>query len=125
MNTDLLTTRSREVLADAISTATTAGNGTVEPAHLLASLLTVQGSTAPELLRSLGADPAAIAAQVKTVLDRFPRASGSTVAKPQLSQALALKGIEAGVQLLRVHDVAETVQAARVWRGLRDQALVG
>ena len=41
------------------------------------------------------------------------------------SIALALKGAEAGVQLLRVHDVAETVQALRVWRGLRDAALVG
>jgi dihydropteroate synthase len=25
--------------------------------------------------------------------------------------------------MLRVHDVAETVQAMRVWRGLRDAAL--
>lgn len=41
------------------------------------------------------------------------------------SVTLALKGAEAGVQLLRVHDVAETVQALKVWRGLRDQALVG
>ena len=41
------------------------------------------------------------------------------------SVALALKGIEAGVQLVRVHDVAPTVQAIRVWRGLRDRALVG
>jgi dihydropteroate synthase len=41
------------------------------------------------------------------------------------SIALALKGIEAGVQMLRVHDVAETAQAIRVWRGLKDQALVG
>ena len=41
------------------------------------------------------------------------------------SIALALKGAEAGIQLLRVHDVPETVQALRVWRGLRDQALVG
>ncbi|CAN5283615.1 dihydropteroate synthase [soil metagenome] len=41
------------------------------------------------------------------------------------SVALAIKGAEAGVQLLRVHDVAETVQALRVWRGLRDRALVG
>lgn len=39
------------------------------------------------------------------------------------SIALAMKGMEAGVQVLRVHDVAETVQAARVWRGLRDGAL--
>jgi dihydropteroate synthase len=27
------------------------------------------------------------------------------------------------VQMIRVHDVPETVQALRVWRGLRDQAL--
>ena len=39
------------------------------------------------------------------------------------SLALALKGAEAGIQLLRVHDVADTVQAVRVWRGLRDAAL--
>ena len=39
------------------------------------------------------------------------------------SLALALKGAEQGAQLLRVHDVGETVQALRVWRGLRDAAL--
>ena len=41
------------------------------------------------------------------------------------SIALAVKGLELGAQLLRVHDVAETVQAIRVWRGLKDVALVG
>lgn len=40
------------------------------------------------------------------------------------SLALALKGAELGVQLLRVHDVPESVQALRVWRGMRDAALV-
>jgi len=39
------------------------------------------------------------------------------------SLALAVKAMEAGVHLLRVHDVPETVQAVRVWRGLRDAAL--
>jgi dihydropteroate synthase len=39
------------------------------------------------------------------------------------SIAFALKGAEQGVQLLRVHDVPETIQALRVWRGLRDAAL--
>jgi dihydropteroate synthase len=39
------------------------------------------------------------------------------------SIAFALKAAEQGVQLLRVHDVPETVQALRIWRGLRDQAL--
>lgn len=40
------------------------------------------------------------------------------------SVALALKGAELGAQILRVHDVSETAQALRVWRGLRDAALV-
>jgi len=39
------------------------------------------------------------------------------------SIALALKAMDAGAQLLRVHDVPETVQARDVWRGLRDAAL--
>jgi dihydropteroate synthase len=39
------------------------------------------------------------------------------------SIALAMKGMDAGVHLLRVHDVPETVQARNVWRGLRDAAL--
>ncbi len=41
------------------------------------------------------------------------------------SLALALKGADTGCQLLRVHDVAETVQAVRVWRGMKDHGLVG
>ena len=39
------------------------------------------------------------------------------------SVALAVKGMDAGVHILRVHDVADTVQARDVWRGLRDAAL--
>ena len=39
------------------------------------------------------------------------------------SIAFALKAAEQGVQIVRVHDVFETVQALRIWRGLRDQAL--
>ena len=39
------------------------------------------------------------------------------------SLLLAARAMEAGVQLLRVHDVAETVQARDVWRGLRDATL--
>jgi dihydropteroate synthase len=39
------------------------------------------------------------------------------------SIAFALKAAEQGAHIVRVHDVFETVQALRVWRGLRDQAL--
>jgi dihydropteroate synthase len=51
--------------------------------------------------------------------------SGEAPADQRLpgSLALALKAADQGVQILRVHDVGETVQALRVWRGLRDAAL--
>ena len=39
------------------------------------------------------------------------------------SLAFALQAAGQGVQLLRVHDVPETLQALRVWRGSRDAAL--
>ena len=39
------------------------------------------------------------------------------------SVMLALKAMDAGCQMVRVHDMAETVQAFHVWRGLRDAAL--
>lgn len=39
------------------------------------------------------------------------------------SIAFALKAVEQGAHILRVHDVFETAQALRIWRGMRDQAL--
>jgi dihydropteroate synthase len=39
------------------------------------------------------------------------------------SIAFALKAVEQGAQMVRAHDVFETVQALKVWRGMRDQAL--
>ncbi len=39
------------------------------------------------------------------------------------SLALVSAALDRGVQLVRVHDVPETVQMVRVWRGLRDEAL--
>jgi dihydropteroate synthase len=39
------------------------------------------------------------------------------------SITLAIKAVEQGAQIIRVHDVPETMQALKVWRGLRDAAL--
>jgi dihydropteroate synthase len=48
-------------------------------------------------------------------------ADRGTPAKGRLpgSLAAALSALDQGVQILRVHDVAETWQAAEVWRGIR------
>ena len=37
------------------------------------------------------------------------------------SLAIAIAGVEQGIQILRVHDVAETVQALKVWAGIAAQ----
>jgi dihydropteroate synthase len=52
--------------------------------------------------------------------------SGEAPADKRLpgSLALALRGVDLGAQILRVHDVAETVQALRIWRGMRDAAMM-
>ena len=51
--------------------------------------------------------------------------SGEAPADKRLggSIAFALKAVEQGAHIVRVHDVFETVQALKIWRGLRDQAL--
>lgn len=73
------------------------------------------------LFHSLGC-PIVIGASRKRTIGAL---SGEAPADKRLggSIALALKAAEQGVQILRVHDVFETVQALKIWRGMRDQAL--
>jgi dihydropteroate synthase len=73
------------------------------------------------LLHSLGC-PIAVGASRKRTVGAL---SGEAPADKRLggSIAFALKAVEQSVQLIRVHDVFETVQALRVWRGMRDRAL--
>ncbi len=89
MNPELLTSKSREVVAAAVSAATQEGHATVEPPHLLQALLATAGSTASDLLRAVGADPGQLAQRARTSLDQLPRLTGTTVAQPQLSRALS------------------------------------
>ncbi|MEO7827341.1 MAG: dihydropteroate synthase, partial [Allosphingosinicella sp.] len=73
------------------------------------------------LLHGLGC-PIMVGASRKRMIGAL---SGEAPAEARLpgSLALALKAVDQGAQLLRVHDVPETVQALRIWRGLRDAAL--
>jgi dihydropteroate synthase len=73
------------------------------------------------LFQSLGC-PLVVGASRKRTIGAL---SGEAAVDKRLggSIAFALKAVEQGAQIVRVHDVIETVQALRVWRGLRDQAL--
>ncbi len=57
----------------------------------------------------------------KSFIGRVARAESPEGRLPG-SLAAALAGLDGGAQILRVHDVAETAQAAAIWRALNDGA---
>ncbi|TCJ21913.1 ATP-dependent chaperone ClpB [Nocardioides jejuensis] len=85
---DTFTTRSREAIESAQLAATTAGNSTFEPAHLLAALLRDPEGTARTLVTKAGVDGAALSAQAERLVAELPRATGSTVQQPTASASL-------------------------------------
>jgi ATP-dependent Clp protease ATP-binding subunit ClpB len=82
------TTRSRAAIEAAQLSATTAGNTTTEPIHLLVALLRDGEGTAGTLVTKAGVDPRTLLAQAEAVMTALPRASGSTVSQPAASAAL-------------------------------------
>ncbi|GAA1390249.1 ATP-dependent chaperone ClpB [Luteococcus peritonei] len=89
MDTEKLTTMSRDAVSAAIRNALANGNPTAEPVHLLHALLMVPENTVGPLLAGLGADPARIDAAAQAAIKKLPSAQGSSVSQPQLSGALA------------------------------------
>ncbi len=100
MNTDRLTTKSREVISAAIASATQRGHATIEPWHLLLALLDTGGSTAMGLLRAVGANPADVRRAALHAVERLPSAHGSSVAEPNLAREV-LNAINAAEQIAR------------------------
>ena len=73
------------------------------------------------LLHGLGC-PIVLGASRKRMIGALANEAAADQRLPG-SLALALKAVEQGAQFVRVHDVPETVQALKIWRGLRDAAL--
>ena len=89
MNTEKLTTKSRDAVSAALRNALTSGNPNAEPSHLLHALLMVPGNTAAPLLTAVGADPLAVDAAAQAAIAKLPSASGSSVSQPALSGSFA------------------------------------
>ncbi len=89
MNTEKLTTKSRDAVTSAVRQALTNGNPSAEPAHLLHALLLVPDNTVAPLLESVDADPKAIDASAVTAIGKLPSSTGSSVTQPTLSGAFA------------------------------------
>jgi ATP-dependent Clp protease ATP-binding subunit ClpB len=79
------TTKTQQAISSAAQAATVAGNPDIGPEHLLGALLAqADGLTAP-LLSAVGADPAAVRAELEQLARALPSATGATVSSPQFS----------------------------------------
>ncbi|MGA9715689.1 MAG: ATP-dependent chaperone ClpB [Aeromicrobium sp.] len=87
MDLSSFTTRSQQALSGAASAAVAAGHPSVDPAHLLAALLTQTGGTAAPLLQATGVDVSRAVTETKGLVDALPSATGATVQTPGLSRA--------------------------------------
>jgi ATP-dependent Clp protease ATP-binding subunit ClpB len=87
------TTKTQAAISSAVQAASMAGNPDVAPAHLLGALLAQADGIAAPLLAAVGADAAAIRAELDGITQRLPSATGSTVAAPMFDrQALKAFG---------------------------------
>jgi dihydropteroate synthase len=78
------------------------------------------------LYQSLGC-PLLLGVSRKSFIGRLDGSRASGVPKDRLagSVAAAMAGLDAGADILRVHDVAETLQAIAVWRALHGFPVAG
>ncbi|HCU49349.1 MAG TPA: ATP-dependent chaperone ClpB, partial [Micromonosporaceae bacterium] len=100
MDTQRLTTKSREVITTAAAIAQQRGHPTVESWHLLLSLLDTGGSTAAGLLRAVGANPVEVRRAAARAVEQLPSARGSSLAEPSLSREF-VNAINAAEQIAR------------------------
>jgi ATP-dependent Clp protease ATP-binding subunit ClpB len=104
MDTNKLTTKSRDAVSAALRDALTAGNPYAEPSHLLHALLEVPGNTVGPLIAAVGGDPAVVAAAAKGAMAKLPSAKGSSVSQPSMSGSLARVLADAEVRAEQLGD---------------------
>ena len=83
-----LTTKAQEALSAAVTAAQSAGNPSIEPAHLLKALAEQTDTTTGPLLEATGTTPQAVIAQAEADLRTFPSSSGASVGQPGMSREL-------------------------------------
>ncbi|MFW6772876.1 ATP-dependent chaperone ClpB [Nocardioides sp. CPCC 205120] len=86
---DKFTTRARDAIAAAQLAATSAGNTSTEPAHLLVALLRESGEgIVGTVLTGSGVEPTTLLGAAERAVSALPSATGATVQQPGASPAL-------------------------------------
>jgi len=104
MDTNKLTTKSRDAVSAALRIALTEGNPYAEPSHLLHALLQVPGNTVAPLLSAAGADPTVVAAAAQGAISKLPSAKGTSVSQPSMSGSFARVLADAEVRAEQLGD---------------------
>jgi ATP-dependent Clp protease ATP-binding subunit ClpB len=77
MDLNRYTNKAQQALMAAQSLATDYGHNSIEPVHVLTSLLAQEGGVAPQLVSKIGASPDTILSEAQTRLDGLPRVTDS------------------------------------------------
>jgi ATP-dependent Clp protease ATP-binding subunit ClpB len=98
MNLNKYTEKAQEAVLAAQKLADERSHAQIEPEHLLVALVEQHEGVVPEVLRKMGADPAAIAAAARELLAKIPQAYGGSQAglSPRLRAAADAAQSEAG-----------------------------
>ena len=102
MNINKYTEKAREAVAAAVEQATQQNNPQLEPEHLLVALVAQPDGIVPELLRKMGADPAAVLRDVTELSKKAPSAYGG--AQPGMGPRFKLVTDQAQAEADRLKD---------------------
>lgn len=86
MDTFTPTTKTNEALQAALQQASALGNPDIRPAHILVALLKQQDSIAYPVLKAAGVEADAVLAKAQALVDSYPKAQGSGIAKPNFNR---------------------------------------
>ena len=89
MNTERLTTKSRDAVTAAVRQALTNGNPNTETVHLLHGLMLTPDNTVGALLEAVGAKAAVVDNAAVEAIAKLPSTSGNSVSQPALSGSFA------------------------------------
>lgn len=126
MDTFTPTTKTNEALQAALQQASALGNPDIRPAHILVALLKQQDSIAYPVLKAAGVEADAVLAKAQALVDSYPKAQGSGIAKPNFNRD-CLNAFTAAQELageLGDEFVSTEVLLAGIARGESDAAKV-
>jgi ATP-dependent Clp protease ATP-binding subunit ClpB len=118
MNINKYTEKAREAVASGIELARQANNPQLEPEHLLVALVEQRDGIVPNLLRKIGADPAAVGRSARELAAKLPSAYGG--AEPGMSPRFKLVTDQAQAEADRLKD--EFVSTEHLFIALADES---